>query len=237
MPTAIVTGASGALGKAISAALLRASWSVVLVGRRKAALDEAAASLGGGEAIAADVADESSVVALFDEARARVGSCDLLVNCAGVAGGGPTVEMSGASFSHVLAVNVTGTFLCAREAMKQMCAAGGGGRIVNVGSISAQAPRPHAAAYCASKFAVDGLTRSLALDGRPHGISVGVVHPGNVISELLSPQEIERRRAAEGFIEPADVAASVMLMATLPLSANVLELTVMPTTQPLVGRG
>ena len=113
----------------------------------------------------------------------------------------------------------------------------GGGRIINVGSISAFSPRPDSAPYTTSKFAIDGLTRALALDGRELNIAVGVVHPGNVISELLSTEEVARREESEGFITAEDVAECVLTMAKLPLSANVLELTVMPTRQPLVGRG
>jgi|TARA_B100000524_G_scaffold346412_1_gene246546 NAD(P)-dependent dehydrogenase (short-subunit alcohol dehydrogenase family) len=135
-----------------------------------------------------------------------------------------------------MATNVSGAFLCAREAFRQMPPRGGG-RIINVGSISAFSPRPDSAPYTTSKFAIDGLTRALALDGRELNIAVGVVHPGNVISELLSTEEVARREESEGFITAEDVAECVLTMAKLPLSANVLELTVMPTRQPLVGRG
>jgi NAD(P)-dependent dehydrogenase (short-subunit alcohol dehydrogenase family) len=136
----------------------------------------------------------------------------------------------------VLSVNVLGPFLCAREAMKRMKTAGSG-RIINISSISSMSPRPHSVTYTTSKHALQGLSRSLALDGRPYGIAVGAIHPGNVVSELLDPKVIAEREATEGFIQPEDVAACVLTMASLPYSANILDLTVLPTKQPFVGRG
>lgn len=149
---------------------------------------------------------------------------------------GVTTELKAAEFERVMRVNVLGPFLCAREALKRMKEQGGG-RIINVGSISAYSPRPDGATYTTSKFALQGLTYSLALDARPFNVAVGIIHPGNVQSELLSPAMIEERGKSEGFISPDDVAQSVLSMASLPYSANILELTVIPTRQPLVGRG
>ena len=144
----------------------------------------------------------------------------------------------------VLGVNVIGAFLCSREVMKRMIQRNKmskndvvGGRIINIGSISATSPRPNSVAYTTSKFALQGLTQSLALDGRAHHIAVGIIHPGNVISELLSKEEIRTRSLTEGFIQPEDVAQCVVTMSTLPYSTNVLELTVIPTSQPFIGRG
>ena len=114
---------------------------------------------------------------------------------------------------------------------------GAGGRIVNVGSLAAFSPRPSSAPYTTSKFALRGLTESLALDGRAHNIGVGAVHPGNVISDLLTAEQIAARTDTEGFITADDVASTVLTMVELPASANVLELTVMPTKQPFQGRG
>jgi len=156
----------------------------------------------------------------------------VLVNAAGVAINGPTTQLSASDFRRVLDVNVVGAFLVSREAFRHKTP-----RVINVGSISARAPRPDSAAYTASKFALDGLTRSLALDGRALGIAVSVVHPGNVASELLSPEEFAWRKDREGLCSADDVAACVVLMAGAPDGTNVLEVTVMPTTQPLVGRG
>ena len=134
-------------------------------------------------------------------------------------------------------VNVLGPFLCSREAFRHFRQLGAGGRIVNVASISSMSPRPGSCPYTTSKFALQGLSRSLALDGRPDSISVGCIHPGNVASDLLSPEEIARREESEGFIRPEDVAASVLHMVSMPPGANVLDLTIMPTRQPLIGRG
>lgn len=149
---------------------------------------------------------------------------------------GPTIDLLASDMEKVLSVNVVGPFLCAREAMKRMKVAGGG-RIINVASISSMSPRPHGVTYTTSKFAIHGLSRSLALDGRPHNIAVGTIHPGNVVSDLLSPDVIAEREVTEGFIQPEDVANCVLTMASLPYSANVLDLTVIPTKQPFVGRG
>jgi NADP-dependent 3-hydroxy acid dehydrogenase YdfG len=234
---AVVTGASGGIGAAIAKALHEAGAETVLCGRRMEALDIAKKTIvGGGTCICVDVANEASVEALFSKVAQEHGPCALLINSAGVADGGPTVEISAKTFRKVLDTNVVGSFLCAREAFKQMKAAGGG-RIINLGSIAAASPRPDAVAYTASKSAVDGLTRSLSLDGRPHNIAVGVVHPGNVRSDIMSKEEADRREKVEGLMRPEDVAASVLMMATLPLAANVLEMTVLPSRQPLVGRG
>jgi len=183
-----------------------------------------------------DVTDESAVEQLFSAVADEHGPCGLLVNNAGIAIGGPTESMAAADFAQVLQVNVVGPFICSKYAFGQM-RQHGGGRIINIGSISSESPRPDSAPYTTSKFAVDGLTRSLALDGRRHNIAVGAIHPGNVMSELLSAEEIARREESEGFITADDVARCVLTMAELPPSANVLELSVMPTRQPLVGRG
>jgi NAD(P)-dependent dehydrogenase (short-subunit alcohol dehydrogenase family) len=185
--------------------------------------------------LACDVTKEDSVVDLFQKIQTDHGGCNLLINNAGTAVPGATTELSAADFDWVMKVNVTGPFLCSREAMKQM--KGEGGRIINIGSISSESPRPDSAPYTTSKFAIRGLTQSLALDGRQYNIAVGMIHPGNVRSSLLSEEEIARREAAEGFIEPEDVANCVVTMANMPNSANVLELTVIPTRQALVGRG
>eukprot|EP00658_Telonema_sp_P-2_P006598 TRINITY_DN12496_c0_g1_i5.p1 TRINITY_DN12496_c0_g1~~TRINITY_DN12496_c0_g1_i5.p1 ORF type:complete len:264 (-),score=32.52 TRINITY_DN12496_c0_g1_i5:240-1031(-) len=232
---ALVTGGSGAIGGAIAAALIREGATVVISGRREEHL-RSQAELLGAEAIPADVTKEASVEELFGKMATLYGGCDLLVNCAGVSIGGAVTELSEDQMSRSLAVNVTGPFLCAREAFKQM-EPKGGGRIVNVGSIAALSPRPDSAPYTTSKFALQGLTMTLALDGRERNIAVGVVHPGNVPSELFSKDEIERREKTEGFIQPQDVAECVLTMCGLPLSANVLELSVLPTRQPLIGRG
>lgn len=237
---AVVTGGSGTIGKAIAGALLNQGARVVLTGRSLDKLHDAKAALPHGDSIsclACDVTKEESVVDLFQTIKNDLGGCNLLINNAGTALPGATTELSAADFDWVMKVNVTGPFLCSREAMKQMMVNKEGGRIINIGSISSESPRPDSAPYTTSKFAVRGLTQSLALDGRQHNIAVGMINPGNVRSSLLSEEEIARREASEGFIEPEDVANCVVTMANMPNSANVLELTVIPTRQALVGRG
>lgn len=150
----------------------------------------------------------------------------------------PTVDLPATKFRAVMDTNVLGPFLCAREAFKIMKTQSQGGRIINVGSIAAISPRPDTAAYTASKYALVGLTQSLALDGRSHGIAVGIVHPGNVLSDMISAEEEARRRAlGEDFMPPEAVADTVLHVTLLPRNTTVLELTVMPTVQPLIGRG
>ena len=237
---AVVTGGSGTIGKAIAGALLNQGARVVLTGRSLQKLEDAAASLPNKDSIVClpcDVTQEDSVLQLFQKIQSDHGGCNLLVNNAGTALGGATTELSAADFDWVMKVNVTGPFLCSREAMKQMIRGDAGGRIINIGSISSASPRPDSAPYTTSKFAIRGLTQSLALDGRVHGIAVGMINPGNVRSSLLSLEEIARREKSEGFIEPEDVANCVVTMANLPYSANILDMTVIPTRQPLVGRG
>jgi len=241
----VITGGSGTIGKAIAVALVGRGMCVYITGRRKDALEvakteilaQACEKVGSVEVFQGDVTIEESVVALFAEVNQKRGRCDLLINNAGIGIGGPTVNITAADFSKVMSVNVLGPFLCAREAMKSCIASGGGGRIINIGSITAFAPRADACPYACSKYAIDGLTRSLSIDGRQHQIAVGQIHPGNVLSDIMSPEEAARREKAEGFISGEDVAVCVLTMASLPYTANILELTVLPTRQPLVGRG
>lgn len=149
---------------------------------------------------------------------------------------GSTENLSANDFQSVMAVNVLGPFLCSREVMKRMKTSGLGGRIINIGSLSAHCSRPDSAPYTTSKFALRGLTESLALDGRPHNIAVGMIHPGNVQSDLLTPDMVQERQH-EGFLQPEHVADCVVQMASLPYYANIQEMTVLPTAQPFVGRG
>jgi NAD(P)-dependent dehydrogenase (short-subunit alcohol dehydrogenase family) len=181
-----------------------------------------------------DISNEDETLALFVDIDKHYGRLDIVVNNAGVNVAKPTLDLTASDFEMVWNVNVVGAFLCSREAMKRMK---DGGRIINIGSISATSPRPNSTAYTTSKFALQGLTQSLALDGRDKGIAVGIIHPGNVASELLSPEDVEIRGKTEGFLKADEVAKCVVTMATLPYSANVLELTVIPTTQPFIGRG
>jgi len=242
---ALVTGASGTIGLAIARILVNNGASVVLAARNLNKLQIAASAIetpsSSIECISCDVTVESSVTALFEKCSKKQ-QIDLLINNAGIIVPGAVTDVSAAGFEKAMQVNVTGPFLCSKEAMKRMQAkdqAGKpfGGRIINIGSLSAHSPRPDSCSYTTSKFALRGLTQSLAIDGREHGITVGIIHPGNVMSDLLTEEMISERKDSEGFLEAEDVAECVMAMASMPPTANVLEMTILPTRQPYVGRG
>ncbi|MBK9167295.1 MAG: SDR family oxidoreductase [Bryobacterales bacterium] len=243
---ALVTGAGSGVGRAAALALREAGWTVVLAGRRAAELEQTAA-LGGsaGMMVAqSDVSDPESVRALFAQIRETLGRLDLLFNNAGTnAPAIPMEELSFEQWSTVVGVNLTGSFLCAQEAMRLMKAQEPrGGRIINNGSISAHAPRPHSAPYTATKHAITGLTKSIALDGRPFGIACGQIDIGNAATEMTARMTAGVPQAnGSTMVEPRmdvrHVADAVVYMANLPPDANVLFMTVMATTMPLVGRG
>jgi NAD(P)-dependent dehydrogenase (short-subunit alcohol dehydrogenase family) len=230
----------------VAQALAAGGWTVVLAGRRREALAEVAARDGTGRLhpLPTDVTDEAAVRALFDGAVDAHGRVDLLVNNAGRST--PEREMDSvplAEWQAVVAVNLTGTFLCTREAFRVMRAQDPqGGRIINNGSISAQVPRPMSAAYTATKHAVTGLTKSTSLDGRPYHIACGQIDVGNAATQMTD-RKARGVRQADGSVRPEprmaveDVARAVVLMAGLPLDANVTNLTVVATTMPYVGRG
>ena len=186
---AIVTGGGSGIGRAVALALGRAGWRVAIAGRRRAALD-AVCSEGPDElfAVAADVSEEASVRHLFDETVARFGRIDLLFNNAGTASPPTAVpDVSLDDWSAVMSVNVTGAFLCAREAFRRMAAqTPRGGRIINNGSLSAHVPRPHSAPYTVSKHAITGLTRALSLEGRAHRIACGQIDIGNAATSMTA---------------------------------------------------
>ena len=239
---AVVTGAGTGIGAATVAALRADGWSVVLAGRRRDALEAVASA--DDLVVPTDVTDEGSVRGLFDAAVERYGRVDLLVNNAGSFG--PAVELPEvtlAQWSDVVAVNLTGVFLCSREAFRVMRSQSPrGGRIVNNGSISAQVPRPLSAAYTATKHAVTGLTKSLSLDGRPYDIACGQIDVGNAATSMTErmadgvPQADGSVRA-EPRMAVEDVGRAVAYMASLPLDANVAHLTVHASKMPYVGRG
>lgn len=244
---ALVTGAGSGIGKASALALAAAGWTVVLSGRRREALDAvAAAAPSGGTMIAvpSDVADPASVDGLFGEVRARFGRLDLLFNNAGVnAPAVPIEELSVEQWRAVVDTNLTGAFLCTRAAMRLMKAqTPRGGRIINNGSISATAPRPNTAPYTATKHAMTGLTKSTALDGRHFDIACGQIDIGNAATDMASrfssgAMQAHGALAVEPLMDLEHVANSVVHMASLPLDANVLFMTVMATKMPFVGRG
>ena len=246
--SALVTGAGSGIGRAAALALLEAGWRVALAGRRAEALEETRRLAGAASdralPVPTDVTDEAQVRALFDVIRNEFGRVDLLFNNAGM--GGPPVPFDQITFEQwrkVAAVNLDGSFLCAREAFALMKRQEPrGGRIINNGSISAHAPRPNSAPYTATKHAITGLTKALALDGRPFDIACGQIDIGNAASDMASvmlkgvPQP-NGTIAPEPVMELKPVADAVVYMAGLPLDANVLFMTVMATKMPFVGRG
>ncbi len=245
---AIVTGAGTGIGRAVATALLRNGWNTVFCGRRKPVLDEAVAASGetGAKALAVscDIGKADQVEALFSATVAAFGRVDLLFNNAGVGyRAAPIDEIPVEAWNEVVAVNLTGAFLCARAAFGLMRRQSPmGGRIINNGSVSAHAPRPGSAPYTATKHAITGLTRTLALDGRPYDIACGQIDIGNALTDMAAPMtqgvpQANGTIAAEAVMDVRHVADAVVHMAGLPLDANVLFMTVMATKMPFVGRG
>jgi len=245
---ALVTGAGSGIGKASALALARAGWHVALTGRRPEPLEEVAREIKalGGRALAApaDIGDPEAVKALFALIEREFGRLDLLFNNAGQ--GAPAVpidELSYAQWKAVVDVNLNGAFLCAQGAfglMKRQRPQGG--RIINNGSISAHVPRPFSAPYTATKHAITGLTKSIALDGRAHDIACGQIDVGNALTELARKMtqgvpQADGRVAVEPMMDVDEVGAAVARMAALPLSTNILTMTIMATKMPYVGRG
>ncbi|MCZ0979439.1 SDR family oxidoreductase [Streptomyces diastatochromogenes] len=247
MSIAVVTGAGSGIGRGVALALAAAGWSVALAGRRAEALEETAASLPAGDflCVPTDVTSEEEVTALFTAVRNHWGRVDLLFNNAGTfAGGGvPVEDLDPAVWRSVVDVNLTGAFLCAQAAFRTMKEqTPQGGRIINNGSISAHVPRPHSIAYTATKHAMTGLTKSLSLDGRPYRIACGQLDIGNAATDMTARMQTgilqaDGRTAVEPVMDAADVAATVVHMAALPLEANVQFATVMATAMPYIGRG
>lgn len=246
--TAVVTGAGTGIGKAVATALLNNGWNTVFVGRRQALLDDAAAEAGGagGTALAAacDITREDEVDRLFKTIVDHFGRVDLLFNNAGSGFKSTLIdELPVQVWNDVVSVNLTGSFLCARAAFGAMRRQSPqGGRIINNGSVSAYAPRPGSAPYTASKHAITGLTKTLALDGRPFDIACGQIDIGNALTDMAQAMTVgvpqaNGTMAAEPVMDVQRVADAVLHMASLPLDANVLFMTVMATKMPFVGRG
>jgi NAD(P)-dependent dehydrogenase (short-subunit alcohol dehydrogenase family) len=244
---ALVTGAGSGIGKAVALALMQEGYATILTGRRRQPL-EATAQAGGSGAkalvVPADVGEAGAVDALFATIKERFGRLDLLFNNAGVnAPALPIEELPVESWHAVIAANVTGVFLCTRAAFRLMKdQQPRGGRIINNGSIGAHTPRPNTAPYTASKHAVLGLTKSTALDGRKYDIACGQIDIGNADTGWADKfkqgvMQANGQIAPEPVLDLDHVARAVLYMASLPLEANVLTLTVMATKMPLVGRG
>jgi len=244
----VITGAGTGIGKAAALAFLREGCSVVFAGRRKELLENAVREAGplGAHAmiVPSDVTRPESVQELFATTKTAFGRLDVLFNNAGT--GAPAVPLEELTFEQwqaVVAVNLTGTFLCTQEAFRIMKSQNPrGGRIINNGSISAHAPRPNSAPYTATKHAVTGLTKSTALDGRPYDIACGQIDIGNAATELTARMK-DGVLQAHGAIAPEptmDVeyaARAVVQMASLPLDVNIQFMTIMATKMPFIGRG
>ena len=245
---ALVTGAGAGIGRATAQKLSKAGWHVALTGRRPAPLADVARAIEqlGRRAIAhaCDVGDPEAVKNLFAAIEKSFGRLDLLFNNAGA--GAPAVEFDELTYAQwrtVVDVNLNGAFLCAQGAIRMMKSQTPmGGRIVNNGSISAQAPRPNSAPYTATKHAISGLTKSIALDGRPFDIACGQIDIGNALTDMARKMtkgvpQADGSIAIEPTIDPDEVADAIVHMASLPLSTNILTMTIMATKMPYVGRG
>jgi len=244
---ALVTGAGTGIGKAAALALLQEGYAVVLAGRRKDALEAVAREAKPGASVLAvptDVGDQASVRALFARTKETFGRLDVLFNNAGIgAPAGPLEDLPYEQWKAVVDTNLTGSFLCTQEAFKIMKSQDPrGGRIINNGSISAHAPRPGSVAYTSTKHAITGLTKTTALDGRKYDIACGQIDVGNAATPMTErmtkgvPQP-NGTTMAEPVMAVDNVARAVVYMASLPLDANVLFMTVMATKMPFVGRG
>jgi|SRR5712672_2604760 NAD(P)-dependent dehydrogenase (short-subunit alcohol dehydrogenase family) len=243
---AIVTGAGSGIGKQVAIALEREGYAVALAGRRKEPLEATAAEVKESAAliVPTDVSDPASVKALFDRTREKFGRLDLLFNNAGVGARPlPLEDLPYEQWKKVIDINLNGAFLCTQHAFRVMKAQQPqGGRIINNGSISAHAPRPNSAPYTASKHGMSGLTKATSLDGRKYNIACGQIDIGNAATEMTARmgQGVPQANGTvevEPTFDANHVARAVIYMASLPLDANVLFLTVMATAMPFVGRG
>jgi NAD(P)-dependent dehydrogenase (short-subunit alcohol dehydrogenase family) len=242
---ALVTGAGSGIGRAVAVALAQAGYSVAIAGRRREPLEETSQAAGGGMLVCTvDVTDQVAVQGMVSETVKHFGRLDVLFNNAGTAAPPtPTEDLSVDVWRRVIDTNLTGVFLCAQAAFRAMKAqTPQGGRIINNGSIAAVTPRPNLAAYTASKHAVTGLTKTFSLEGRRYNIACGQIDIGNVLTNLGIPMSSGTLQAdfslkPEPTFDVKHVADAVLYMAGLPLEANVLNMTVMATAMPYVGRG
>jgi NAD(P)-dependent dehydrogenase (short-subunit alcohol dehydrogenase family) len=245
---ALVTGAGTGIGKAAAKALLDGGFRVALTGRNLSRLEQAINDIGGDEttclAFACDVGNPADVKNLFAALKDKFHRLDVLFNNAGM--GAPAVPMEELSYEQWMSVvnaNLCGAFLCSQEAIRMMKSQSPqGGRIINNGSISAHAPRPMSAPYTATKHAISGLTKSIALDGRPFNIACGQIDIGNAATEMTEPMAAGIMQADHSIkVEPRmnveHVGEAVLQMAQLPLESNILSMTIMATKMPFVGRG
>lgn len=242
MKSVLVTGASSGIGRAVALRFLRGEWRVGLMARRAGLLEELAGEHDNAIPLPCDVTSEAEVSGAFSEFADNTGRIDVLFNNAGIFTPPATIdETSLDDWSRAVAVNLTGMFLCARAAFGQMRRQSPmGGRIINNGSISAYVPREGAVTYTTTKHGVTGLTRQLALDGRPFDIACGQIDIGNARTDMV--ESVAAKARAAGQPEPpvfdvSIVADAVLHMAELPPGANILFQTIMATKMPFVGRG
>lgn len=235
---AIITGAGTGIGKGMAHAFAREGADLVLASRKRANLDQTAQELADSGVnilvVPTDVTDEAAVDALFEATMQEFGKVDILINNSGAFDGGPLDELPLETWLKVLAVNLTGPFLCGRQAMRIMKAQGGG-RIINVGSISAQMCRPNAAPYNTTKHGLVGLTKSMALEGREYNVVASMIDPGNTLTERRAASD--RVQDDEPMMTVDELAEVAVTMSALPLHVNVLEAIVLPTTQKYLGHG
>ncbi len=243
---AVVTGAGSGIGRAVALAMLEAGFRVALAGRRVDALEQTAAGHPDALVVPTDITVAAEVDALFARVVAEWGRVDVLFNNAGIFGpAASAADIDPDQWQQTIDVNVTGALLCAGAAMRTMIAQRPqGGRIINNGSISAQVPRPRSVAYAVSKHALTGLTRSIDLDGRPHGISCGQIDIGNAATQIMSEIGVgsgalqpDGSRLVEPTFDVSDAARAVLFMAQLPAEANIPSLTVTAAGMPFGGRG
>ncbi len=234
---AIITGAGSGIGKGIARAFAGEGADLVVASRNEEHLQATADELRPKGVkvlvVPTDVTVEQQVIALFERTRKEFGRLDILVNNSGAWDGGPLEELSLETWQKVIDVNLTGPFLFTREAFKIMKPQGGG-RIINIGSISAQMPRPNSAPYAATKRGLMGLTHSTALEGRAFGISASCLHPGNTVTETNYESIVSKN---EPMMSVDDIASAALAMAALPPHANMYEAIVMPVVQDYLGRG
>jgi NAD(P)-dependent dehydrogenase (short-subunit alcohol dehydrogenase family) len=234
---AVVTGASSGIGEACALAFVDKGAKVVLAARRAERLDKLVKRIEGmgGEALAVttDVTREADVDNLFEKALERFGTVDVLINNAGIADSTPVYDMPLELWRQVIETNLTSAFLCSRAAFRVMKDKGRG-RIVNIGSISARVPRENSPAYAASNWGLDGLTRSLAIDGRAFNIAASIFHPGIVATEI-APGAV--KLPADLSADPRDIAAVIIHMCDIPDHLNFYEGMVVQNKIPFLGRG
>lgn len=233
---AIITGASSGIGRGIASELAKAGAIAVLAARSAGKLqslaDQIAAAGGTAHVVPTDVTKEEDLLKLFADTERLAGPVDILVNNAGIADATPLPELSTERWQEVLSTNLTSAVICAREAMRSMKERGG--RVINIGSLSAKIPRHHSPAYTMTKFAIEGLTKQICLDGRDDNITASTIHPGATRS-MLAPGHTDKLET--DCLEPEMLGELVVYICGLPPEVTMLDTVVLPVKVPFVGRG